>query len=907
MNESRYDEHPIRDCRPSHRQYPQYSSDIAATKTPWTSARCNRLLRPLSSKIALLRKEGQPEPNCNAGRNAQNITAVPSGNGGRVGCPRHSAQAAADADAEWQSNPRPRKKIKQTYSTKARTLPLKDTEDDGSEARTCRSTSEAVIGLPLQLTLEARPSETSSTIEDNDQCSRPLPSQYLRAANPSQGFPKELAPNTWRLIDGIGKGLVALLKATDCEKSPLTSGCRSLFSTCSRQIPKYIAEEDHVANAEDKDGDIDISSAVYSDLEEFGSMPGGGWEPLREVARAHGISMVTDAIEDGILGLPVARHLFHLCLDVSAYDEAQCIIESLTRLATPTDQPLLKKARHLPHDLHMIVNSLDSLASRTGRDGFLYRHTAAMLDRCILPTTWISSKPMVGTWNKAIQSIAQEDGNAQSAVVLLHTAIAMSYRKVDAIPSLDVDDLRLEIHVASHRPVLRSGSFGQLSESNVWSQRSSAISGSSLSKETDGGVPSTLSNLLTVLSAITRLRVSTVSSHTNACNTWITTVLYDLSMEARRAIDLMRRESSPNLLIKLHADSFRLPLLAAGLAELSSSGCSSHVSQPQAPWLSDLASLSSSNEALSFAGLFICAVARCCGRARSEDPFESLQAIVQDLIKASKFIYYDGQTRRICSDLALAAAFAYSEDTSRPYHLDWALQLELDITGKAASTPKAALVRTPARSIRQSKSGYRWEEGICEWIAMTPDLLLHKLSDVRPETDGMEEPVNHMEQTLDERLPRSSEMSPCAASKKPAKAGGKPRRDGSQALQVLIQPKLNSCSRSSRLEKLSSMKTYQPSKKTFALKSLARIYDDNDFDELSTPGSSQEDTLARSTLQELPNSVLSMKRKRWSGHKQNTYRSDNWISTASTMPMSRILEQHHGLDMAEDELAMLVQ
>lgn len=892
------------DCRPSYRQHPQYPSDIATTKTPWTSARCNRLLRPLSSKIALLRKEGQFEPDFDVARYATDIATVPSGNVGSVGCHRNSAQAAADADAEWQSDPRPRKKIKRTYSAKDKTLSMRDTDDNAVEARACLSTSEAVIGVPFQLTFEVRSSETSRTIEGNDSCPRPLPAQYLRVANPSPEFPKDLAPNNWKLINGIGKGLVALLKATHCGKSPLTSGCRSLFSTCLRQIPNYIAEEEHVADADDQDVDIDISSAVYSDLEEFGSMPGGGWEPLREVARAHSISMVIDAIEDGILGLPVTRHLFYLCLDVCAFDEAQRIIESLTRLATPTDQLLSKKARQLSHDLHEIVNSLGSLASRSGSNGFLYRHTAAMLDRCILPTSWISSKSMVGTWNKAIQSIAQEDENAQSAAILLHTAVAMSYRKADATPLLDVHDIRLDLHVASHRPVLRSGSSGQISESNVHLQRSSTISGNSLSEETNGGVRSTVSNLLTVLSAIMCLRVPGGPLHSDACNTWITTLLNDLSLGALRAIDTMTQDPIPNHLLKLHVDSLRLPLLAAGLAEVSSSGCSSHVSQPRFPWLSNWTSFSSSTEDSSFAGSFICAVARCCGRARSEDPFEVVQAIVQDLIKASKLICYDEQTRKICSDLALAAAFAYSEDTSRPSHLDWALQVELDLTGKAANTPKPALARTPARSIRQSKSGYRWEEGICEWIAMTPDLLMHKLSDVRSAIDGMGEPVDHMEQASKGRLPLSSEMSPCAASKKPAKARARSRHDESKALHVLIQPKLNRCSRSSRSKKLGSINSCQHSEKSFPLKSFSRIYEDNDVDELSTPGSSQVDTLALSTLQELSNSVLGVKRRRWFGHKL-MHASETSISTSSRVQFSQIAEQHHGLDMAEDELAVL--
>jgi len=902
MNELGYDGRSL-----SASQLPR-RSETAAAKTPWTSARCNRLLRPLSSKLALLRKEGQSQAESNVTPYATtNTTEGSSGNSGSVGLHPNPARALPDADAEWESNPRPRKKIKRTYSAKARIPASQEIEENGVEGRLYRFTSEAVIGLPSQLTLEARPCKTSTPIQDSHQYPKPLHAPNSRDSNPPQEVPKNLAPHNWKLVDGICKGLVALLKATELRETRSTSGCRSLLSICLRQAPKYIAEEELLSKADDPDSGIDVSSAVYSDLEEFGSMLGGGWEPLREVVRAHGIKMFTDAIEEGLLGPPVARHLFYLCLDVSAYDEAQCIIESLSTLATPTYQPWSKKTKQIPHDLHMIINNLDSLASRSGRQGFLYRHTAAMLDRGILAMTWISSRPMIGTWNGVIQSIAQQDEDAQSATFLIHTAVAISCRKADASTSLDVHELRLDKNAASHRPTLRSAKYGQTPESIVCTQRSSAISASHLLKEADCEVRSTLSSVLTVLSAITRLRTPAGPLSSIACNTWITVILQDLSLGARQAIDSRIQDSSPNMSTELHTDSLRLPLLAAGLAELPSSGCSSRVSQQQSPSLSNLAGLSSSNEASSFAGSFICAVARCCGRARSEDPFWVVQAIVQDLIKGSKSVGYDALTQKLCSDLALAAAFAYSEDTSRPNHLDWALQIESSLTGKGAGTPKPALVRTPARSIRQSKSGYRWEEGICEWIAKTPDLLLQKPSDVRPDIDHMGEPVTHVSEDLERTLPIPSELSPCAMSKKPAREAGRPQCGETKALHVLIQPKLSTCGQVRRLEKLISTNSCQRYKGTFPIRPFPKIYEDDDIDELSTPDSSQKETvaLALTTMQEPPSISLSAKRKGWTDNNQNTHASKSSILISSIDQTLRTLKHNRELDIAEDELAVL--
>lgn len=906
MNELGYYGQSIPDSRPLHSQRLPISTEKATARIPWTTARCNRLLRPLSSKIALLRKEGQIEADSGLIRNAANISATSSDKGGRFGRQPSAIGASTAADAEWESNPRPCKKIKRTYSAKPRTIPSRESDNDRVDTQACWAVNEAVIELPIQLALDTRASETSIHVAESNQFQKPPPVQHPRGLNSRHELPKSLAPNNWRLVDGICKGLVALLKATDSWHPPSTTGCRSLFSTCLRQAPKYIAEEERLSKVDDPDTNIDMSSMVYSDLEEFGSMPGGGWEPLREMVRAHGIKMIADAIEEGLLGLSVARHLFYLCLDISAYDEAQSIIESLTILATPPNHLLSKKVKQLPHELQLVTNSLSCLATRSGRQAFLYRHTAVMLDREILPTTWVSSKAMIATWNRVIHSIAQEDEDAHSAAVLLRTAVTMSHTSARFFTSKDVHDTRIHIHAASRRPALRSANIGQTSEDNINSQPKMAASNGALPTETDGEVGSTLSNVLTVLSAITRLRTSARFPSPNVCKTYITTVLHELSLEALQAIDSMSRDAYANYSNMIHADSIRLPLLAAGFAELQCSGFSK-ASHHQHPSLGYLARLASNNEVSSYTGSFVCAIARCCGRARSEDPFDAVQAIVQDLSKPAKSICSDTPVRKLCSDLALTAAFAYAEDTSRPSHLDWALQIERNLAGGGAGTPKPAIVRTPARSIKQSKSGYRWEEGICEWIAKTPNLLLQKPGIVRTNIDDgdeAKEAFNFTEVKSEAATPVVTEVSPCAVSKKPAKEVGKVKQGQAKVLHVLVQPEPSKCD-SKGTNGLRSMVYCQRPKKACPLVPFQRICEDEDFDELSAPDSSQEETLALSRMQRPPNAVPGAKRKRWPHRNQNTCASKTSTITSSTEQTLQSSSHLHDSDMAEDELAVL--
>lgn len=896
--------------QPEYRQCQSHTAEAAVTKSAWTSARCNRLLRPISSKIALLRKETQigSEPDTHA--YASTISAGPSGSVRSVECFTAPARAAsnADIDSEWESNPRPRKKIKRTYSGRTKTGSQEKDGNIGINTRATFFENEAVIRLPPQLTLEVSGSAMAATIEATDQCAETIQGQNARENHQSQGLPRQLAPSNWKLLDGICKGFIALLKVTDIQKTQSPSGCRSLFSTCLRQVPKYIAESEVLSKAEDPDTDVDVSSAIYNDLEDFGTMPGGGWEPLGEVVRAHGTKLVTDAIEEGSFLPKVARHLFCLCLDIAAYDEAQCIIESIA-LVTLSSQSVEKLPKIVLPGLDMIVNNLKNLASRSGRQGLMYLRLSAMLDQGTFPITWISSKPMVAVWNKVIQSIAREDGSAESAAILLRTAVNKSYRTADTVSSMDVHSTRLDLYVASHRPVLRSTHSGHAPESaNI--KESSIPTSSSLCQKVRQEVHFTISSVLTVLSAITRLQTPAGLSDPNAYYTLIDSELHQLSVKARQTIDLSSQKFGPSDTATLHADSLRLPLLAAGLAEITSNwhnARSADTSQRQCSSLVHLSGLPSSNETLASAGSFLCAVARCCGRARSEDPFEVIQAIVQDLIKTAKSTHHDTQTRKSCEQLAIAAAFAFSEDTSRPTHLDWALQVELTLTGRGAGTPKPVSVRTPARSIRQLKAGYRWEEGICEWIAKTPNLLLPKASDTMSHTVHLEELYSHEREVLKREMPLPSELSPCAVSRQTARMANRPTNVETKALHVLVPAKPSSGNWKQTSKEVRSTDASKWPKKPAYSGSFPRIFGDSDLDELSVPESSQEkeSTRALPTIRIPPNASSCDSRRRRKIQIRNPYAAKTSTSKSSIIKESQKSRDHHEPDISDDELAGL--
>lgn len=894
---------------PSHRQRIPCSADssIASARIPWTSARCNRLLRPISSKIALLRKEIQHENKQSETRHEE--THYTYGLQESVGEARRPAAGVCSAPVargeEWESSLRPRKKIKRTYSSKTRNSQSEGVKEAAADAHVCFPVRQTSIGLPSQLPIQTYSFGDTPNDREIDQTGN-TSAPTLRDTHPPPDLPRTLVAGNWKLIDGICKGLLALLKATYLAEPPSAKGGRSLFSTCLRQTPKYIVSEEMLSKAEDPDNEVDISSIVYNELEDFGSVADGGWEPLRELVRAHGLRMITDAIEEGLIGQPIARHLFFLCLDVAACNEAHSIIESFVNLASSTGDSSLRCPKQLPTDLLNIINGLDNLDSRTGKQGIFYRRTAVLLDRGVVPIEWISRKSMISTWNSVICSIAHENQNCHSTALLLKKAVGVSYKLAKISPEKFVHDLRLHARVVANRSMLRSARTSK-EEGETMGTTSYDMKYSGHSSHED--VCQTLSNILTVLSAILRIQHLANASNFLQYDSCIMDVIQDLAVEARQAVCMIRHEKPPHESSHPSVELLRLPLLAGGLLEILIHNAKGESFQCEFSALSALASISASKDSINSLSLFICAVARCCELAVPDDSFSIMQAMVEDLIDISRSSIPDRVTRRLCSDLALAAAFAYSEDTSQPNHLDWALHVELNLVGSHTGSsdspglPKPAVVRTPARGSIQQRNGYKWEEGICEWIAKTPDMLGQKPRNPKAALNRDDGISRMAEAGVEEADALISETSPCATSKRPKRKAGEVKSGEVRALHVCIKKRINNNVGAVASNKARLTSAYRPPKrKTSNLRKSQGVLQEDDLDELSTPDSSREKSALLCNLPDLANANPNTKRRKLTNvkHIRQEPRQDYPANCKENS-----FESQHDRDMAEDELALM--
>jgi hypothetical protein len=133
---------------------------------------------------------------------------------------------------------------------------------------------------------------------------------------------------------------------------------------------------------------------------------------------------------------------------------------------------------------------------------------------------------------------------------------------------------------------------------------------------------------------------------------------------------------------------------------------------------------------------FVCNVAQHVSRFSEADEIESL------LLTTSGFrsppTECSNENRDLLSGLGFEIAFAFSEETG--VDIDHRFADTIAANNKAGNL-RSDVVQTPRRRIQVS--GFKWEEGLCEWVAATP-LPLNRAG--RADSSDFKDPYNDKEQ-----------------------------------------------------------------------------------------------------------------------------------------------------------------
>ncbi|KAL8808606.1 MAG: hypothetical protein Q9200_004209 [Gallowayella weberi] len=817
-------------------------------KTPWTAARCQRLLRPLSSKITLLRKEKQRNANAKEVEQVHSLsfgTASKHHDRSYDQWTRRKTMGTVDiADQDWAPNPRPRKKLKRTYSSRSLTSQhtgnsVQPRENQGYNQPCAEITipdnffqSNTQPGAELEAVVLSQ----SVNVGQRDHICGPKAQSRRSGEHPRSLWPNPPRSNyniklpfQQRLADGIAKGLEALLKTTGQQKASRESGTRGLFATCLRRIPCFIAQEELCSKTEDPESDVDISFTIYSDLESLSTSEVGGWMPLRQIVRAHGVSMVGSAIGEGLIEAKVARGIVATCCRVGAYDEAEQILQSLFQTLEPS-----QKTSKIALEAAPIFQSLDEFVAVTGRHSVRYRQLIWLFGSGRLPLEWIGRPDMIDTWNRVAQSITQHDDDAGPAAALLRLVIRMAYGVPGPCPATLIQGIRLRRQGLA---LEANGYIVSLGYETRWPrglQQAAAIQGER--ENHSEKVSTTISSLMTVLCAIGLLSSAGEASNPSRSCLSDMTALQDIATDAQQVSELVS-----DRVLSIQRDQLMVPLLMAGLVQATLCRSRKDFAATVPILFERLSNLDSIESIIDEGSSFLCAVAECCARAMGDEVFDHTQKVVQHIRQIAESLKPLSGSHELCNRIGLATALEYAERTKYAKHLHWALDVEQAITGAHLESARRTPAKTPLRGQTQTRNGYRWEAGICEWVARTPAIVL-----ARPGIQGeraactqnfSESPSGRRQQKV---CGKDIVSSPCSSSR------------GSRRASVTHLVRRVNARGTIGSDEAAGVTTAveKPAKKEF----FSHVYIADDGDELSMCESSQESSiLPRNRLRDITN------------------------------------------------------
>jgi hypothetical protein len=640
----------------------------------WTAARCHRLLRALTSRVAILNKE--------LSRLSQPGQCQSRNNGEAPKTAKTLRPSTQHDDGDWT---RARKKVKRTYSSRTGRngigrgggVPKTPRISASSKSRKSIVPGEILVPTPIlarargELDLDDHPSMIANAGLDDLEIGRPKRLKQHHTTNDGEpcfqlsGTLREMRQKTnasrYTIYEGIYNGLEALLRSTmSDEPETKRKGARSLFSMSLRAVPSYIAKEEaHLEKTGTKSAinTRDISTEIYDELEDFGTS-GHGWKQLKVIVRSHGIKVLGDAITAGLLDVEFCGVLVTLCIHTFAAEEAEVLLSSLLSSGRFSAPKTLYDIAPRPFSM------LWKFVEYTGRFAFKYHQLASLITKGVLPLGWLATKEFRPVWIGVMQKLSPGSVNLD-ALMFLETTLPLLAGSGQSSKIFDTSSLATVKHTFS-------------------SLITTLLSIVLLSREATDSCPDGESEV------------------SEAPYEHVTTLLQSCVIQ----YDLSRASNTQAVLL------FAANLIASQQLSKCDDSKDSLVKLLQARTSDDDNDSDVAPASYNDLVAFVCSVARCCGRGASSLGFEYLEYLHLILEKIS--IGSPGVD--IFHGIIVDSAFAFAQQLPEQKYLGYASTMDVKFPAKNVKRSLAPI----SEADDDTRPGFRWEEGIGEWVMATP-------------------------------------------------------------------------------------------------------------------------------------------------------------------------------------------
>ena len=293
----------------------------------WTATRCARLLRPITSRISTLRRTSRSQPS--------------HGNQFRSACdpcdeahvnPLLETKKFSGKDPEW-LNTKGMRTLARIYSTKPKLSRDRTSSSRGGELGAAALAYPSPFVRRLQLTENSDDCADSETADPDS----PVPPNRRRYRQ-LPIIPKSQAHE---VEQGLGVALFSLLSQTRPPRNQDRFGPLSLKNISLRKVHSCIRIDNECADADGTAESKDSTSEIYSLLEDLGSEHDAGWAGLRVAVRAHGIAVLCEAIQDGVVSSQITQVLVKFCSSWGAVNEGQELLKAWSRnRSSPSERQL---------------------------------------------------------------------------------------------------------------------------------------------------------------------------------------------------------------------------------------------------------------------------------------------------------------------------------------------------------------------------------------------------------------------------------------------------------------------------------------------------------------------------------------------------------------------------------------
>ncbi|TLD33304.1 hypothetical protein PspLS_00349 [Pyricularia sp. CBS 133598] len=676
--------------RESRAYMPEFRGSLESNQ--WTAARCHRLLRPLVSRIAALQRELAWPSSEVTGCQANDLTgaettlfraAEPRGDIGRAK-PKFTYSSKASKQHPTQS-----RKVKKAppacSSSKAATseaFACSQTAMPTPIARKIRShqlsSPVALPSLPEPAVKRGRPRSTQVSSKGRISTStRSRTNAELAKLRP------KMSETAFNILDSINRSFEAILWAT-AEPADYSASKKSLFSMCLRKLPAYIAgrqqweREDAEARGEKASfNPSEVSFGIYSELENLSACE--GYKHLRTVARAHAVQMMVDAIREGLLDVDFVGLMVAVCMHCNADAEADIIMASVTDIKYPKPSAQITNfgQDRAMGPMRLMVEYGDASKRERVALGAISR----LLQNEWLPHDWILSDCWKPVWSMAVRVLCQKTA-CESAMTLATTTLSILSQNISRKP-------------------LKTGAC---------SAKRMAVE---LADSSQRALVASISPLATILvigkEAISLKYNSTTQHRISAVRERIRVILHCCIAGLRTKRGIKQRSCIFLLLLALY-------LCECGdLDEEEQPDAEGAGFQLRQLWKEPRTSQETTKH-YDMAVALVGSIAQCCGRGSTTPASKYLSRLcrrVQELeleggifqsLEADVAFYLAARTNDL-RDLA----FAETLDSSRTSETT-------NETHQGTETTK----QTDSALSSNMFTGYRWEEGISEWVIASP-------------------------------------------------------------------------------------------------------------------------------------------------------------------------------------------